>query len=157
HMRLLQLNSNGNETSALDFHPMVTVVNGLTDAGRSTVINAVTALPKGLDPGCAGLVEAHGILLDLDVDTLALLDLNGDLDVLVRSSDLPGSSGVASSASIEVTESILPPAVDGLSVEQFLEIVEPGAHPELDAAQLDQRQAVEAREVLRAAVERARA
>jgi hypothetical protein len=156
-MRLLQLNTNGNETSALDFHPMVTVVSGLTEDGRSTVIRAVTALPKGQDPGCHGLVEAHGILLDLDADTLALLDLDGDLDVLVRASDIPGAAGApapAPGAEPELT-SVLPASVEPLSVDQFLAITKEGDHPELDAARLDQAQAVEALGVLRDAVDRA--
>jgi hypothetical protein len=36
-MRLLQLNTNGNDASALDFHPMVTVVHGLTRRMRPGV------------------------------------------------------------------------------------------------------------------------
>ena len=43
-MRLLQLTPNGNDASALDFHPMVTVVTQLTPAGRARVIDAITAL-----------------------------------------------------------------------------------------------------------------
>lgn len=157
-MRLLQLNTNGDEASALDFHPMVTVVNGLTDAGRATVIRAVTSLPKGEDPGCHGLVEAHGILLDLDADTLALLDLQGDLDVLVRPSDIPGPHG-APAAPQEATEltSVLPSSVEPLSVEQFLAVTPEGEHPELDEARVARDQADEALGVLRDAVERARA
>ena len=94
-MRLLQLNPNADEASALDFHPMVTVVTSLSAAGREKVIRAITALPRGGDPGCEGLVESHGILLDLSPETLGLLDLHGDLDVLVRSSDVGGTSGSA--------------------------------------------------------------
>jgi hypothetical protein len=154
-MRLLQLNTNGNEASALDFHPMVTVVNGLSAGGRATVIKAVTALPQGLDPGCHGLVEAHGILLDLDADTLALLDLDGDLDVLIRASDIPGATGGPGPAAPELS-SVLPSSVEPLSVEQFLAVTPAGAHPELDAAQLAQSQASGALEVLRDAVDRAR-
>lgn len=155
-MRLLQLNTNGNDASALDFHPMVTVVNGLTDAGRAAVIRAVTALPKGLDPGCSGLVEAHGILLDLDADTLAILDLDGDLDVLVRANDIPGAMGSVAPLAMPDAATVLPASVEPLSVERFLEITPAGTYPELDAAIEGQRQAAEALEVLRDAVQRAR-
>jgi len=92
-MRLLQLNPDGNETAALDFHPMVTVVTGLTPAGRERVINAVTALPNATDPGCKGLLEAHGILLDLDAKTLQMLGLEAGLDVLIRPQDVPRGPG----------------------------------------------------------------
>src|SRR4051794_40519446 len=91
-MRLLQLNPNGNEAAALDFHPMVTVVKGLSDAGRRRVINAVAALPRGTSPGCGGLIEAHGILLDLDEDNLQMLDLDGELDVVITPNDMPGAA-----------------------------------------------------------------
>lgn len=155
-MRLLQLNTNGNDASALDFHPMVTVVNGLTNAGRAAVIQAVTALPKGLDPGCGGLVEAHGILLDLDAHTLALLDLDGDLDVLVRGSDIPGAMGSVAPVAMPEATSVLPASVEPLGIERFLEITPAGTYPELDAVIEGQRQAAEALEVLRDAVQRAR-
>ena len=74
-MRLLQLNPNGNEATALDLHPMVTVVTDLSASGRDRLFRAATALPQGGDPGSPGLIEAHGILLDLSPDILRVLDL----------------------------------------------------------------------------------
>ena len=188
-MRLLQLNPDGNEAAALDFHPMVTVITGLTPSGRERVIDAVTALPKGTDPGCHGLLEAHGILLDLDADTLQLLDLNTDLDVLIRPQDVPrgpgelvggvspasyatgeaGSNGGAATVDADAATapapdaelpaldtSVLPVSIEPLSVEDFLAVVERGAHPDLDAAVDRQAQSAEALSILREAAEKAR-
>ena len=88
-MRLLQLNPDGTEESALDFHPTITVVNGLGVGGRDVVIRAITAIARGQDPGIGGLVEAHGVLFDLTKDTLSLLDVHTDLDVLLGRAHMP--------------------------------------------------------------------
>ncbi|MCB1262877.1 MAG: hypothetical protein KDB33_21125, partial [Acidimicrobiales bacterium] len=68
-MRLLQINPNGSDESALDFHPMVTVVQGLGPSGRDLVLSVARSLPLGGDPGVGGLLEAHGVLLDLSGET----------------------------------------------------------------------------------------
>jgi len=88
-MRLLQIDPNDSETTALDFHPMVTVVTGLTPSGREIVMRVARSLATAQDPGHHGLIEAHGVLLDLNRNTLELLDLQGDVDVLVNENDLP--------------------------------------------------------------------
>lgn len=88
-MRLLRLDG-GEQGPTLDLHPFFTVVRGLSGARREQVLSALRALPAGQDPGLRGLLEAHGVLLDLDRDTLDLLDLRAtDLDVVVRHADLP--------------------------------------------------------------------
>src|SRR5687768_12338694 len=91
-MRLLRLQG-PDAGPTLDLHPYVTVVSGLSGAARDQVIGALSALPTGSDPGLSGLVEAHGVLLDLDVSTLALLDFAEDLDVVVRADDLDRLDG----------------------------------------------------------------
>lgn len=149
-MRLLQLNPNGNDALALDFHPMITVVQGLSSSGRARVISAITALPQGTDPGCRGLVEAHGVLLDLSADTLALLDFSGDLEVLVQPSDLPGHQGVGTAGTGSLPSGLAP-----LGVNDFLDATPDGRYPELDAARRGQAQAREALEIMRGAVTRA--
>lgn len=88
-MRLLQIDPNGSEATALDFHPMVTVVTGLTPSGRDIVLRVARSLTVAQDPGAAGLLEAHGVLLDLDRESLELLDIQTGLDVLVNEADLP--------------------------------------------------------------------
>ena len=89
-MRLLQINPNGSDESALDFHPMVTVVQGLGPSGRDLVLSVARSLPLGGDPGVGGLLEAHGVLLDLSGETLGLLDLASEADVLIGAGDVPG-------------------------------------------------------------------
>ena len=99
-MRLLQIDPNGSETTALDFHPMVTVVTGLTPSGRDIVLRVARSLAKAQDPGFGGLIEAHGVLMDLSRDTLELLDLQTDVDVLIGEDDLPhGASSMNDSTS----------------------------------------------------------
>jgi hypothetical protein len=143
-MRLIQLLPEAHAGPPLDLHPLVTVVNGLTPAARERLINAVTALPRGGDPGCGGLVECHGVLFDLSPATLALLDLNGELDVLVRPSDIPGVVTPVGTVTSR------------LSAEQYLTVTPEGIEPDLDRARSRRRDAREALTVLREAAERAR-
>lgn len=92
-MRLLELRTSGD--TVLELHPNVTVVNGLSGAVRDEVIRAVTALPSGDDPGLSGVVEAHGVLFELNRETLEVFGLASPVDVLVRPEDLPGRKGRA--------------------------------------------------------------
>lgn len=86
-MRLLQLVTGPGEL--LDLHPHVTVVHGLDAATRAQLITSVTDLARGRCAG-EGLLEAHGVLFDLDPSLLALLDLpRDDIDPVVRAGDLP--------------------------------------------------------------------
>lgn len=147
-MRLLQINPNGSDASALDLHPMMTVVTGLSPTGRDVVLRAVQALPRGEDPGCTGLLESHGVLLDLDAASLRLLGLETDLDVVVGPADLPSH---APGAAPGVPASARP------SLDEFIAETPSGVHPELDAARQAQANAREALEVLREASTSARA
>ncbi len=121
---------------------MMTVVTGLDSAGRERVIDAVAALPKAAEPGLAGLVEAHGVLFDLSVETLQLFGLASDLDPIIRRTDLPGITGDE--------------PVARLSTEQFLTTTAEGRYPDLDAARARQRSARETLSILREAADRAR-
>jgi hypothetical protein len=89
-MRLLELRTNGVGSPTLEFHPNLTVVYGMSEHGRELVIDAVAALPSGEAIGLGGLVEAHGILFDLSVETLDILGMRDHVDVVVRADDLPG-------------------------------------------------------------------
>lgn len=88
-MRVLRLELPG---ATIDLHPYVTVVRGLPPEARAQLLEALAAIPSGkaLAPG---LVEAFGVLLDLDDAGLDLLDLHADIDPVVRRTDLPGSAG----------------------------------------------------------------
>jgi hypothetical protein len=146
-MRLIQLDPDGTEESALDFHPAITIVAGLGPAGRERVVQAVRALPRAADPGCPGLIEAHGVLLDLTEDNLKMLDLRSEIDVVVHADDIPqAGSPLARSAGSSARQSI----------EQFLSSTPKGVHPQLDEARRAQRDAQEAKAVLREAADRSR-
>jgi hypothetical protein len=144
-MRLLQLNPDGTEESALDFHPLITVVNGLGVEGREAVIRAVTAIAQGKDPGIGGLIEAHGIMLDLTADVLGLLDLHTDVDVLVRRDEIPAPDGQAAAPAASAPK---------MSVEEFLATTAPGSNADLDKARKGLSDAAEALAVLRDAATR---
>jgi len=141
-MRLLQLRLDSDASDALDLHPMMTVVTGLDSVSTARIIAAAQALPKAADPGLHGLVEAHGVLFDLSVETLQLFGLDSDLDPVIRRTDLPG-----------IVEDA---PVARLSTEQFLAATPDGRFPELDAARTRQRSARETLSILREAADRAR-
>lgn len=87
-MRILQLDVGGQR---IEFHPYVSVLRA-DDGLRAALVDAFTALSVGR-PSTSGLVEAHGVVLDLSEDTLELLDLagmNGSIDIVVRRDQLPG-------------------------------------------------------------------
>lgn len=87
-MRLLQLAIGTEEI--LDLHPNVTVVVDLDDEGRSRLVDAVHGIARGVAPDAPGLLEAHGVLFDLDAKHLGVLEpAAGDLDPVVRAGQLP--------------------------------------------------------------------
>lgn len=119
-MRLLRLEGEGLGGRAIDLHPEISVLTDLDPDLRARVLRACRALPGGDDPGCAGLVEAHGVLFDLTPATLALLGLDRPLDVLLP---LEQDEGEPEQKPIEVLEA----AVARMRAERA----------ELDRAQLD--------------------
>src|SRR4051812_15897135 len=76
---------------AVDLHPLITVISGLPPHVRERLVYGLAALPRGSDPGGRGSIEVHGVYLDLNRESLELLELNHDLDVILRSTDLPGA------------------------------------------------------------------
>ena len=74
---------------ALDLHSRMTVISGLPTHVRERLMHAMAALPAGVEPGGRGLVEVHGVFLDLNRDSLELLELNDPIDVVLSSKDLP--------------------------------------------------------------------
>jgi hypothetical protein len=63
------------DARAVDLHPSVSVVTGLTERQHTALRRGFRAIGTGLSPGSAGLVEAHGLLLDTTQDDLDLLEV----------------------------------------------------------------------------------
>ncbi len=90
-MRLLELRSPG---VTVELHPRLAVVHA-EESARRALVDALTAALRGGN-GTAGFVEAHGIILDLDREGLRLLDLDGDVEMVLGADDLPAeASGLA--------------------------------------------------------------
>ncbi len=62
---------------------------GSTTTCRARLITALRALPAGTEPGWAGLVEAHGVVLDLHRDNLRLLGMSKPVEVVVGADEMP--------------------------------------------------------------------
>lgn len=77
---------------AIELHPLLTVVSGLPHHIRERLIQTISALPHGGDPGGRGSVEVYGVYLELNRETLDLLELDQELDVVLKPGDLPGSN-----------------------------------------------------------------
>jgi hypothetical protein len=93
-VRILRLDVQG---WRFEFHPYVSVLPTLTADHKASVLDAIRGLPAGSVLAASGLIEAHGVLLDLDTANLALLDLlptdgdAGSIDVVVRPDQVPGA------------------------------------------------------------------
>src|SRR4026207_862682 len=66
----------------------MTVVRGLAPSARAELVGVLAGIPAGRAP-VSGLIEAHGVLLDLDATNLDLLDLDADSAVGVVARALP--------------------------------------------------------------------
>ena len=75
----------------MDFHPLLTIVSGLPTHVRQHLTATVAGLPSGMTPEATGELEVHGILMDLTKENYNLLDLNQEMDVVLRRADLPGA------------------------------------------------------------------
>jgi hypothetical protein len=94
-MRLVQLRSTEQgDPFVIDLHPQLTVVRGLDPARRKQFLRAVESVVNGRPADLDGVVEAHGVLLDIGPEALGpVLGLGGDgaaIDPVVRPGDLPG-------------------------------------------------------------------
>lgn len=139
-MRLLQLSLEPGEHEALDLHPMLSVVQGLDERARDRIVRTVAAVAAGVEPPCAGMAEAHGVMLPLDEANLALLDLHTEADPIVRRVDLPGAVGDRAESAVVASDD---------PVDDVLRTAPEGAHPELDKARRHHHDTREALRVLR--------
>lgn len=72
-MRVLRLAVD--ERRVVDLHPSLSIVTGLDATQARALRRAVASIAAGLAPAGAGLLEAHGLLLDAGQADLDLLDL----------------------------------------------------------------------------------
>ena len=92
-MKLVQLRSTERgDPFVLDLHPRLTLVRGLDPARRTQLLDAVDALVNGRPTELDGVVEVHGVLIDVGSEAfLSVLGLGGEaIDPIVRRGDLPG-------------------------------------------------------------------
>lgn len=90
-MRILQIDPSDTGTKVIDLHPRLSAVVGMSDEDRARFCDVVRAISGGGTAGASGLLEAHGILLDLNDDNLAMLDLKEQKPVVVGIQDVPGA------------------------------------------------------------------
>lgn len=88
-MRIIRLDlENGEE---IDLHPYVTVLNGLGPSVQRRVAEQLVRVARGDVEGISGMIEAHGLLVDLDPRRVGPLGLPADADILVHAEQLPGA------------------------------------------------------------------
>jgi hypothetical protein len=140
-MRLLQLSLEADDSAVIDLHPFLSVVQGLDERNRDGLIRTVAAVAAGTEPPCAGMAEAHGVVLPLDEANLTLLDISSTTDPIVWRTDLPGAvpdpGADAGSDTAETDPSVA-----------LLESAPEGEHPELDEARRHHHNTREALRVL---------
>ncbi|HYF44718.1 MAG TPA: hypothetical protein VD926_00815, partial [Acidimicrobiales bacterium] len=113
-MRLVQLEG-PTGGAPLSFHPQMTVVGGLDDDLRARLIDALRALPAAAATDWQGLIEAHGVVLDLNPENLRLLGMGQAVDVVVGSGDLPGPDHTADRTLLPTSPGAAPDdALEGL-------------------------------------------
>lgn len=114
-MRLLQLAVDPDRI--LDFHPNVSIVTGLDDEHRTLLLEAVIGLARSEAVPSAGLLEAHGVLFDLDQSLLsAIVQGPGGPDPVVRPSQLPAQPSTIEARALRSREhdlALLRETVDG--------------------------------------------
>lgn len=88
-MRLVRFEDSGTQI-ALEFHPKLTMVSGLLDPTRDRLIQSIAGIPRGSEPHCGGIIEVHDARLEFSLESLRLLELNEDIEPVIRRLDLPG-------------------------------------------------------------------
>jgi hypothetical protein len=97
-MRILRLDlDTGDE---IDLHPYVTALGGLGPGLQRRVADQLARIARGDVEGLRGLVEAHGMLIEVEPAPLSALHLPADADVVVRAEQLPGARVVGSATPV---------------------------------------------------------
>ncbi|GIU83266.1 MAG: hypothetical protein KatS3mg008_0041 [Acidimicrobiales bacterium] len=156
-MRIHELTFDG---GTLEFHPNMTVVEGLSESARAAVVDAARALAEGRVPRARGVLEAHGVLFDIDESAPSLLGLGTGVDVVVCRDDLeparadnPLPSGTSASAPSSVEDDEIKTARRALeAATKAYEVLKEAA----DRAEAELQVAAEARQRVMVALDQAR-
>jgi hypothetical protein len=91
-MRVVHLGEARSGGLTLHLHPNLTVVQGLAGPRREWLLQSLVALVNGRAADVDGLIEAHGVLVDVVPELLRSVLGFGEetIDPVVRSGDLPG-------------------------------------------------------------------
>ncbi len=76
---------------SVELHPLLNVISGMPVDARERFISSMSAIARGELTADVGLVDVHGVLLELGPDTMSLLELTtqaNPADVIVRAEDL---------------------------------------------------------------------
>jgi hypothetical protein len=103
-MRILRLDLDTGEE--IDLHPYVTMLGGLGPSMQRRVADQLVRIARGDVEGLSGLVEAHGLLIELDPSRVGSLALPADADVLVRADQLPGARLAATTTDPDVDRAL---------------------------------------------------
>ncbi|MFP5579179.1 MAG: hypothetical protein ACLGIZ_13230 [Acidimicrobiia bacterium] len=102
-MRVLRLGLG--DAGAVDLHPSVSVVTGLTERQHTALRRGFRAIGTGLSPRSAGLVEAHGLLLDTAQDDLDLLEVPATpASTVATAAGVPGAIPEAAAERLRTAE-----------------------------------------------------
>lgn len=102
-MRVVRLRVD--EHRVVELHPAVTVVTGLDETQRTELRRAFAAVASGLAPSTSGLLEAHGVLLDLDQGALDLLEVaEVPSDAVLTAAHVPGAVAEEAAERLRVAE-----------------------------------------------------
>lgn len=125
----------------LDLHPRLSVVVGLDAHERERLLGVAAGIPAGSTGGARGLLEAHGVLLDLNDQNLALLELTEQRATVLGASDVPGARD---------------PGELRLAAERYLLSWPVGRHPRLDTTRAAYETAKQSCDTLRSEAAEAR-
>lgn len=92
-MRVVRYTDPVIEGLELELHPRLTVIAGLPDPVRQRLAGTIAAIPRGTEPVGRGLMEVHGVRLDLTLENLELLGCDRDIDAVLTPDELPGGAG----------------------------------------------------------------
>jgi hypothetical protein len=138
-MKIAELRTTDGRT--LLVHPRLAVVEA-DESTRGTVVEALTVALNGGGP-CAGLVEVHGMLLDLDRATLRLLDVDPGLPLVLGTQDIPAEAFGPSGRRLRAADDV---ALKHRELVDARKQQVQGALAVVDAAQAARRVASEERE-----------